>query len=49
VKRYQFRSTQRNTDLRCNRKAPGFQRLQHGVMRAEVRPALLGGVISPRP
>ena len=42
VKRYQFRSTCRHTHLRCNRKTPGFQRLQHAVVSAEVGPTLIG-------
>jgi hypothetical protein len=40
VKRYQFSSTLRNLHLRCDRKTPRFQRLQHLVMRAKHRPAL---------
>ena len=38
VERYQFSSTYRNLYLRCHRKPPEFQRLQHLVVRAEHRP-----------
>jgi len=40
VKCYQFSSTYRNLYLRCDRKSPRFQRLQHLVVRAKHRPAL---------
>ena len=40
VKRYQS-STSRNLHLRCDRKTPRFQGLQHLVMRAKHRPALV--------